>query len=509
MSSTRRVPKSLLVPAVVSAVFSLVPIWYLLDTAVASGLNTAVQEIFRSSTLRVVARSVVLAACVTAASAVIGTIAGWVLVLSGIRPRALLLVLLSLSLAIPSYLSAFAWISWLPWLSGFWGAFIVLSLVSYPFVMLPVVASLRAADPMQEEIARSLGRSDLSIFFSVTLGQTRTAITGGALLVALYALSDFGAVAAMRYEAFTWVIYGAYRAGFNPARAAVLSIVLVGVALVVTLLESKVRGRAGAQRLGSGVSRQRTAKPKTKQQMFAWLFSMVIVGGGVGVPLVSVITWMFRDSQTEIANVDVVRAIASSFEIGTFTAIATVLIALPVALAAARYSGRLVKFLEQATYVSHALPGIVIAIAMVFFGLRTMRAWYQEIPLLVLAQTVIFIPLAVASMRSSIERSTAAVEDVARSLGTNLVTTAIRVTLPIALPGVLAAVALTLLSSVKELPATLLLRPTGTETLATSIWKYSALSDYASVAPFGIALILLSAVPVAVMTATMNVGRAE
>ena len=126
MSSTRRVPKSLLVPAVVSAVFSLVPIWYLLDTAVASGLNTALQEIFRSSTLRVVTRSVVLAACVTAASAVIGTIAGWVLILSGIRPRGFLLVLLSLSLAIPSYLSAFAWISWLPMLDGLWGAFIVL-----------------------------------------------------------------------------------------------------------------------------------------------------------------------------------------------------------------------------------------------------------------------------------------------------------------------------------------------------------------------------------------------
>ena len=187
MISTRRVPKSLLVPAVVSAVFSLVPIWYLLDTAFASGINSALQEIFRASTLRVVTRSVLLAACVTAASAVVGTIAAWVLVLSGIRPRGLLLVLLSLSLAIPSYLSAFAWISWLPWLNGFWGAFIVLTLVSYPFVMLPVVASLRAADPMQEEIARSLGRSDLSIFFSITLGQTRTAITGGSLLVALYA----------------------------------------------------------------------------------------------------------------------------------------------------------------------------------------------------------------------------------------------------------------------------------------------------------------------------------
>jgi iron(III) transport system permease protein len=509
MSSTRQVPKSLLVPAVVSAVFSVIPLWYLLDTAFGSGFNAVVDEIFRESTLNLVIRSVLLTACVTVASAIVGTFAGWVLALSGIRPRGLLLVMLSLSLAIPSYLSAFAWISWLPWLNGFWGAFIVLTLVSYPFVMLPVVASLHAADPVQEEIARSLGRSDLSVFLSVTLGQARTAIAGGSLLVALYVLSDFGAVAAMRFEAFTWVIYGSYRAGFNPARAAVLSLVLVALAMIVTFFESRVRGRAGAQRIGSGVSRMRNVKPKTHHQIVAWVFSIIVVSGGVGVPLISVITWMFRQSQTKIDGWAVFRSIVSSFQIGTFTAIATVLIALPVALAAARYSGRFVKFLEQATFASHALPGIVIAIAMVFFGLHTMRAWYQEIPLLVLAQTVIFIPLAVASMRSSIERSTAAVEDVARSLGANPVATAIRVTLPIALPGVLAAVALTLLSSVKELPATLLLRPTGTETLATSIWKYSTVSDFAAVAPFGLALILLSAVPVAVMTATMNVARAE
>jgi iron(III) transport system permease protein len=509
MISTRRVPKSLLAPALFAAAFSLIPIWYLVDSAIGSGLKFAVDEIFQTSTLRLVIRSLVLTACVTIAASVIGTIAGWVLVLSGIRPRSLLVVLLSLSLAIPSYLSAFSWISWFPWMSGFWGAFIVLTLVSYPFVMLPVVASMRSADPMQEEVARSLGRSDIGVFFAISIGQARTAITSGSLLVALYVLSDFGAVAAMRYEAFTWVIYGAYRAGFNPARAAVLSLVLVAIALIVTFSESKVRGRSGAQRIGSGVSRLRVIKLKKRSQIFAWIFSAVIVSGGVGLPLVSVIAWMFRDSQTKVDFSSVVTAIISSFQIGTFTAIATVLIALPIAIAAARYSGALVTSIERATFVSHALPGIVIAIAMVFFGLRAVQGWYQELPLLVLAQTVIFIPLAVASMRSSIERSTAGVEEVARSLGANPIATAIRVTMPIAMSGVLAAVALTLLSSVKELPATLLLRPTGTETLATSIWKYSTVSDYAAVAPFGAALILLSAVPVAMMTATMNVARAE
>jgi iron(III) transport system permease protein len=130
-------------------------------------------------------------------SVLTGVAAAWTVVRSDLRGRGVLRVLFALPLAIPSYLSAFAWVSWHQDLAGFWGAVLVLTMVSYPFVYLPTVAALRHLDPAQEEVARSLGRSRPVIAVTLTLRQIRSSITAGALLVALYVLSDFGAVAAM------------------------------------------------------------------------------------------------------------------------------------------------------------------------------------------------------------------------------------------------------------------------------------------------------------------------
>jgi iron(III) transport system permease protein len=190
MSPRSRVPVALLVPAIIGALIALLPIIYLVDVAFDRGLAAVIDELWRERTLRLVVRSVGLTVAVTAAAVVIGTFTAWAVVLSGLRAGTLLLVVFSLSLAIPSYLSGFAWISWFPELSGFVGAFIVLSLVTYPFVMLPVAAAMRSIDPVQDEVARSLGRGPVSAFFAVTLGNVRGALTGGALLVALYTLSD-------------------------------------------------------------------------------------------------------------------------------------------------------------------------------------------------------------------------------------------------------------------------------------------------------------------------------
>jgi iron(III) transport system permease protein len=363
---------------------------------------------------------------------------------------------------------------------------------------------MRSIDPVQDEVARSLGRGPVSAFFAVTLGNVRGALTGGALLVALYTLSDFGAVAAMRYEVFTWVIYGAYRAGFNPARAAILSLVLVALALLLTWGEMRARGATAPSRLGSGLARRQRHHLSPGFSALSIGVSVIVVALGVGVPVVSAVSWLMRDSERGLSTTRLVSSILSSFQIGVFTSLATVLIALPVAITAARYRTPTTRWLERSTYVAHALPGIVIAISVVYIGIRTVPSLYQHIPLLVLAQVIVFLPLATASMRSAVEQSTASVEEVARGLGANTFATLVRVTLPIAMPGILAAAAMTMLSSVKELPTTLLLRPTGVETLATSIWTFSAVSDYAAVGPYAIALIVLSAIPVAVLTATTS-----
>jgi iron(III) transport system permease protein len=265
-------------------------------------------------------------------------------------------------------------------------------------------------------------------------------------------------------------------------------------------LESRARGRAGAVRLGSGVARRRQRSSFGRDSLAGLAAVFLIVAVSLGVPIASVASWMGRDTTRSVSWSAIWSSVADSFLIGLLTAIATILIALPVGIAAARYRSRFSSVVERTTYVTHALPGIVIAISVVYVGIRLLTPWYQKLPLLVLAQTLIFLPLAVGAIRNAIEQSSSRIEEVAHSLGAGTMSTIRRVTIPLALPGIGAAAALTMLNAMKELPTTLLLRPTGWETLATSIWKYSSVSDYAAIGPYALALMVVTAIPTALVS---------
>jgi iron(III) transport system permease protein len=193
------------------------------------------------------------------------------------------------------------------------------------------------------------------------------------------------------------------------------------------------------------------------------------------------------------------QASGQSFLNGIVTAVVTLLLAFPVAWAAVRIKTRIARIPEFTTYLTHSLPGIVVAISVVYVGIRAARPFYQEFPMLIFGQVIIFVPVMVTSLRAALEKTPPALEDVSRSLGVTNAATLLRVTLPIALPGLLAGTALTMLAAVKELPVTLLLRPTGMDTLSTRIWDYSTVSDYAAMGPYAVAILLLAAVPTALL----------
>ena len=256
-SSGLPVSPIVVVPAALVAVLTALPLWYLAVQAFSEGLAEVVDELWRRRTLD-------LALAVGRAGggghrglpSSSASPAAFLVTRTDLPGRRVWRVVLALPLSLPSYVTAFAWISWRPSLAGFWGAALVLTSVSYPFVYLPVAAALRRLDATHEEVARSLGRTPTQVAFGLTLRQVRPAATAGALLVALYVLADFGAVATMRFESFTWVIYGAYRAGFNPTRAAMLSLVLIALSLVLVYGESKARGAGTAARVGGGAGRR-------------------------------------------------------------------------------------------------------------------------------------------------------------------------------------------------------------------------------------------------------------
>jgi iron(III) transport system permease protein len=176
-------------------------------------------------------------------------------------------------------------------------------------------------------------------------------------------------------------------------------------------------------------------------------------------------------------------------------ALVTVALAIPVGILLARYPGRRSKLVEQLSYAGHALPGIVVGLGLVFFSLAAAPGLYQTTALVVLAYAVLFLPKAIGATRTAVAAAPPVLDDVARSLGRTSWGAIRSVTLPLAAPGVAAGGLLVLLSAMKELPATLILRPTGVETLATELWTRTTVAAYSAAAPFAATLVLVAAVP--------------
>ncbi|HEY0636702.1 MAG TPA: iron ABC transporter permease [Pseudonocardiaceae bacterium] len=502
MSTARRPPAVLLVPAAVAAAVALLPLVYLAVRASERGPGTVADVLLRGRTAALVGRSLLLAGTVTVLCLVIGVSLAGLLARTRLPGRRVWAVLVALPLAVPSYVASLSWLSVFPRFGGFLGATLVLTLVSYPYVYLPVVAALARVDPAGEEVARALGRGPLRTFVTVTARQVRPAAAGGALLVALYVLSDFGAVAMLRYDVFTRVIYTSYRSSFDPTPAAILSCVLVVLTVVILWAEVRTRGNTAYARLGSGAPRRQRRAALGPWTVPALAWCAAVTGLAVGMPVLALGYWLARGTSAGVDRGELLGAASNTVAVSAAGAVVAALLALPVGVLAARHTGRGVRLLEQAAYAGHALPGIVVALALVFLAVRYARPVYQETPVLVLAYAVLFLPAAVAAVRASVAQSPPRLEEVARSLGRGPLGVLRSVTVPLAGPGIAAGAALVFLTCMKELPATLLLRPTGMETLATRLWSRTEIGAYAAAAPFAVTLLLVAALPTVLLGRT-------
>jgi len=487
---SRSIPPALLIPALVTAALSLAPIGYLMVRAVEGGLPGIADVILRARTAELALRSLGLAVVVTAACAVVGVSLAWLVVRTDLPGRRVFGILAALPLAVPSYVAAYTWVAAFPTFAGFWPSVLVLTLSTYPYVYLPVAAALRRMDPAMEEVALSLGRGRMS----VVLRQLRPAAAAGSLLVSMYVLAEFGAVSILRFDVFTTQIYTSYRAGFNRTPAAVLGLILVVITFLIVLAEGRTRGKAAYATKGNA-SRlpTRVRLGGLKPLSLGWVLAVALPA--IGFPVASIVFWLVEGTSKGIDWEELAASVAGTLGVSAAGALLTVALAVPVGIVAARYTSRTARFVEQASYVGHSLPGIAIALSMVFFAVRYAYPLYQRWPLLVLAYAVLFLPAAVGAVRASVLQSPPVLEEVARSLGRTSFGALRQVTLPLALPGVMAGTALVFLSAMKELPATLLLRPTGMDTLATQLWTETGSGSYAAAAPYAALLMLLAAVP--------------
>ncbi len=492
----KRPPAVLIGPAIVAAAIALLPLGYLVVRSLERGPVELFEILWRDRTVRLTLHSLFLTATVTGLSLVVGVSLAWLTARTTLPGRAGWAVVAALPLAVPSYVAAYVWIAAFPRLDPFFGSVLVLTLCCYPYVLLPVAAMLHRADPALEEVARSLGRGQWRTFFAVTLRQVRPAAAAGALLVALYTMSDFGVPAILRLDVLTRDIFISYRSSFDGTRPAALGLVLVALTLVIVWGEGRSRGRAAQARVGSGAARQHQPVLLSRWATTAGLGWLSFVAAlALGVPIVSLGYWIARGTSAGLDLGALGSAAASTVWVAAMGALVTTALAVPVGVLAARYRSTGVRALEQASYAGHALPGLVVALSLVFFGVRYAEPIYQRAPLLVIAYAVLFLPAAVGAVRASVSQSPPVLEEVARSLGRSPGRVLRDVTLPLAGPGVAAGAALVFLTVMKELPATLLLRPTGMETLATRLWANTEVSAYAAAAPYGALLILLAALP--------------
>lgn len=491
-----------------AALVAAVPLVYLVVRAFDAGPARVAGVLVAPRTLELVGRSTGLTVAVTAACVVLGTAAAWLVTRTDLPARGLLATVLVLPLAVPSYVAGFTWVAAAPGLAGFWGAFGVLTAVSYPYVLLPVLAALRAADGAGEEVARSLGHGPLTVALRVTWPRVRGAAAAGGLLVALYVLSDFGAVSLLRFDTLTLGIFTSYRGTFDRTPAVVLGAVLVLLAVLVATAERRARGgvRPGgpsspdAARSGPGVGRTAPRIALGRWRPVALAGVVGVVGVALGVPIVSLGHWLAVGASAGSEPVgDVAAAAATTFGVAALAALATTLLALGVGVLAARHPGRTTRGVETLTYLGHALPGLTVGLALVALGARWLPVLYQTTALLIAGYVVLFLPLAVGATRTAVAAAPVRLEEVARSLGAGRLGALLRVTAPRAAPGIVAGAALVFLTVAKELPATLLLRPTGAETLAVRMWSLTAVSRYAAAAPYAVVLVLVAAVPVVLL----------
>lgn len=498
--------------ALTAGLMLLTPVYLVIRSL--EGGRAAADLLLRPSTFQAMGRTLGLALAVTLASAALALPLAWLTTSTDLPGRRFWSTVGALPLVLPSYVAAYLYASilgptgilqqtlgvekWFPFY-GFPSAFVVLTLLSYPYLMLTLQAGFRRLDPGLVDAARSLGLSPRQAFWRVTLPALRPALAAGSLLVALYVLRDFGAVAVLRYDTFTRLIYLQYQSFASRSMATTLALLLVVIAGALVYTDFRTRGRARYDRRAVGVARVISPTPLGRWRWPALALVALLVGMALALPAGGLLYWLIRGLINDQTLVALWRPAWNSLWVSLAAAGVTLLAALPVAILTVRYQGRGSQWIERLAYIGHALPGIVIALALVFFGIRFTPQFYQTAPMLIGAYVIIFAPQAIGAARTSLLQLSPRVEEAGRCLGHTPWSVLRRVTLPLLAPGLITGLALVFLTCMKELPATLILSPLGFSTLPMSVWASISEAFFARAAAPSLLLIVLSSIPLAIL----------
>lgn len=495
-----RLPLTLVLLAAIPALLVAALVVATVADAMRSGAAHMLHEFLGATVIRLLFNTLSLMVAASLLAMVVGTAAAFLVVRTDVPLRPLWQALGAAPLAVPAFIASYAWVSLSPHFEKFGGALLVTTCAYFPLVYLPVAASLRRMDPMQEDMARILGTSPFGGFLRVVLPQLRPAVLGGGALVALRALTEFGAFAMMRFQTFTTQIYLVYTAGLTGSVASALALVLLVLCIMVLAGYVLLEGGRSYASVGRGTARVATVYQLGMWRLPALVFLALLAMASVGVPLGMTVYWLTQHGAAAVTPAEVsahalLEATWTSVKLGLGGAVFTSALILPLALLVSRWPGRrMVTWLSQVPWLAQGLPGIVIALSFITVTIRLVPWLYQSTLLLIVAYAILFMPFALVGIQSALVQSPPLLEEIGRGLGHGWLGVLRRITLPLAMPGIGAAAALVLTSIVSELTATLLLAPLGTETLAMRVWENTSALAFASAAPYAAILIGISMV---------------
>lgn len=479
--------------AVLVSLLSLLPIAFVIGVAWYTGWATLEALVFRPRVGELLINTVLLVLITLPLCIMLGTTLAWLTERSNLPGRRLWSVLAVAPLAVPAFVHSYAWVSLIPSIHGLPAGVLVSVIAYFPFLYLPIAATLRRLDPAIEDVAQSLGLKPWAVFFRMVLPQLRLAICGGALLVGLHLLAEYGLYAMIRFDTFTTAIFDQFKSTFNGPAANMLAGVLALCCLAMLTAESAARGQARYARVGSGSARdQRSVQLGRGVTTLALLLQTLTCLLALGVPLLTLGRWLVAGGVHVWQGDELLPALLQTLSYGVAGALLTSLAAIPIAWLSIRSPGKLQRLLEGCNYITSSLPGIVVALALVTVTIHFARPIYQTTITVLLAYLLMFLPRALVSLRAGFAQAPVELENIAQSLGRSPIRALWLITVRLAAPGAAAGAALVFLAITNELTATLLLAPNGTRTLATGFWAMTSEIDYAAAAPYAFLMILLS-----------------
>lgn len=512
----------LVIAAGLVALFVAIPLVYIFIRALGADPEDW-QRLLQARLWELLVNTIALVVVVTGGTLIIGVGMAWMTERTDLPGRKVFRWMLAMPLAIPTYIGGIVHLALLrsrggmiprlleslagqpvptPSPLGFWGAAFILTIFMYPYVYLLSGAAFRSQHASLEEAARTMGRTPWQVFWQVTLPALRPGLMAGALLVSLDVLAEYGTVALLRYETFSSAIFVQLAGRYDRSAASILSGVLVGIAIVFLWAELRLQGQARFTQMESDW------RPAPKVALLKWktpafLLVLGVTSASLLVPISVLLIWSlqaFFDPQTLSA---VLRTgsqgfgnfVWNSLWTSSLAALLAVALSLPVAIYSVRYPNRLSRLVARLCQVGYAIPGVVIALSLVLLVNRALPILYATPLIIVVAYILRHMPQAVRASESALNQLSPTLEEAARTFGRTSIQTLLQVTLPLILPGLLAGGSLVFLTSLKELPATLLLRPAGFDTLAVRVWIWANDGFYMQAAPAALFLVLASALP--------------